>query len=789
MLLLRILAFEVRYQLRQPLFWIALALFFLLTFGAITTDVIQIGGSIGSVHRNAPFVILQMLAIMTAVGTFLTTAFVANSVHRDFETQADALFFSLPIKKRDYLFGRFAGSLVVAIVVFMGVALGIIVGSMMPWLEPVRVGPFSLGPYVQAFLIFVLPNLFLTGAIFFSLATLTRSLLWTYVGVVVFFVGYGIAGFFLGDLENQTMAALADPYGFTSFEIATRYWTVTERNTSGLSLAGSLLWNRALWVGVAVLMLGFTYSRFRFVTGEMGGGRRRRLLEPEADVATPAAPYTPAHMRFGRATAIKQFLHQARLDTLGAVTGVPFLVMLFFGIINVTAGSFRLDDFYGTSVYPVTHLMLRGIDGSFGLFVFLILTFYSGELVWRERTLRMSDMVDAMPTPTWVMWAGKAVTLAALVIVLHVAAMIASIGIQAFRGYTNFEIPLYLKGLMLQSVPEFLFIAALCLFIQAIVNNKFMGWLVSTLIYVTGRIMPAMHLEHHLYRFGSAPDAPYSDMNGFGHFVEPMTWFYLYWGFVSAVLVVVAHLLWVRGSESRLKLRLRIARQRIGRATVATLCCALLGVLTTGGWIVYNTTVLNRYLPSNRRLDRQAEFEKRYKQYETLKGPRVTGVYADVDLFPERRAADIRGRYVVRNKTDRPIEVVHLYLNPDLTIRSLAVEGGRLETEDKDLGYRIFRLDAPLAPGAETKVTFDLSMTSQGFVNHDSNTHLVANGTFFNNFDYFPHIGYQRFGELDDPNERRKRGLPPVQRLPKIDDAGARLDNYLTREADWVSFE
>ena len=79
-MLARIFAFEVRYQLRQPLFWLAAALFFLMTFGAVTTDVVVLGGSIGSVNRNAPFVLMQILLVMTVIGTFLTTAFAAGSV-------------------------------------------------------------------------------------------------------------------------------------------------------------------------------------------------------------------------------------------------------------------------------------------------------------------------------------------------------------------------------------------------------------------------------------------------------------------------------------------------------------------------------------------------------------------------------------------------------------------------------------------------------------------------------------------------------------------------------------
>ena len=74
-----IFLFEMRYQLRQPILLIGVAMFFLLSFGAVTTDSITIGGSIGNVHRNAPFVIVQLLLFMSLIGVFFTTAFVANT--------------------------------------------------------------------------------------------------------------------------------------------------------------------------------------------------------------------------------------------------------------------------------------------------------------------------------------------------------------------------------------------------------------------------------------------------------------------------------------------------------------------------------------------------------------------------------------------------------------------------------------------------------------------------------------------------------------------------------------
>src|SRR5437016_964847 len=63
----KIAAFEARYQLRSPLFFVGFALFFILTFGAVTNDNIHIGSS-GNVNINSPFAILQTTGIMDVFG-------------------------------------------------------------------------------------------------------------------------------------------------------------------------------------------------------------------------------------------------------------------------------------------------------------------------------------------------------------------------------------------------------------------------------------------------------------------------------------------------------------------------------------------------------------------------------------------------------------------------------------------------------------------------------------------------------------------------------------------------
>src|SRR5580704_13154145 len=61
-------------------------------------------------------------------------------------------------------------------------------GSLAPWVDKETLGPVVLGDYVYAYVVLALPVLFLTSALFFTLTTLTRSMMWTYVGLIALLV-------------------------------------------------------------------------------------------------------------------------------------------------------------------------------------------------------------------------------------------------------------------------------------------------------------------------------------------------------------------------------------------------------------------------------------------------------------------------------------------------------------------------------------------------------------------------------------------------------------------------
>src|SRR5262249_32222962 len=239
----------------------------------------------------------------------------------------------------------------------------------------------------------------------------------------------------------------------------------------------------------------------------------------------------------------------------------------------------------------------------------------------------------------------------------------------------------------------------LALGLQAFTNSKFLGYLWMILYMVSRTVLRLLSFDHVLYRYGSAPETPYSDMNGYGHFIAGFLWLNLYWALFATFLFALALLFKARGTEDRAKIRWRIARQRFRGPLAGTVVAALLGFVAVGGWIFYNTDVLNDYLSTDAQKDRQADYEKKYRKYKDAALPRITEVKVDVDLYPEERRMSARGHYLLANQTAQPIDTLYVNLPSRVQVKALDFREHVRTLYDRQQGFSIYRLQQPLAPG------------------------------------------------------------------------------------------
>ncbi|MDY6948887.1 MAG: M1 family aminopeptidase, partial [Pseudomonadota bacterium] len=667
-------------------------------------------------------------------------------------------------------------------------------------LDPQRLGPFSLQPYLWGFGVIIIPNLLFIGGLLGLLAVTTRRLLLVFLGVVAFLVLWSIAGSLTRDIQFDTISALIDPLGGEAIAHVMRYWSVAERNSLLPEVTGWVLLNRLLWAGIGVVLLVATQLLFepRRQRAKKHWWQRARRQASAPEVAT-RSPVKVAHLTarrtFDASTTLGQFAHLVWFDTRSVLRSMPFLILLAFGILNYLGGALAMDNTFGTPIHPVTALMMQSMQGSYQFLLIIIVAFYAGDVLWRERDAKLAEVTDSLPLPNWVPLLAKLGAIAAVVIAFIVFGVLAAMGFQLWHGYTNLEPLLYLQAAFIDAWP-FVLMGALALFLQVVSNQKFVGYLLLILVLLAQIVLSQIGYEHNLYIYGGAPQMTYSDMNGYGHLLQPWAWFQTYWTLFAAVLIVLANAFWVRGTASRWGRRWQQAVSSMRGPQGAVLATLLLGVIATGGWIFYNTNVLNEYLPEDVVLDRQARVEQDYRRFKGLPQPRIRDVRVDVDIFPEERRSLVRGHYRLVNKHDVPIPELHVYSNVNSRLEVLAPAGMVLKREDRVAGLRIYALPETLAPGAALDFDFVLERAQRGFTNSgmppssgggDLRSTLNANGTFFNSNE-MPHFGYDESRQILDRNERRKRGLGEVPRKAKLEDEAARF-NLGIIDSDWINFE
>jgi ABC-2 type transport system permease protein len=217
-MLARIALFELRHQLRRPIAWISFVIFALLAFGLIAAVSLD-GGT--AVPLNAPGQIAITLAIFGIFAMFMTLATFADVALRDGDTRMDAILRVQPVRTSAHFGARFAGAYVVACMAFLGIAFGYAVGTCMPWVPASTAGTIRLEAYAMAVLIIAMPNLFATGAVFYTVATLTRRLMATYLSALVVLVMVVGTAFLLSHPAYRSYAAFIDPFGLFAFFLDT----------------------------------------------------------------------------------------------------------------------------------------------------------------------------------------------------------------------------------------------------------------------------------------------------------------------------------------------------------------------------------------------------------------------------------------------------------------------------------------------------------------------------------------------------------------------------------------
>ena len=783
---------ELKYTLKQPMVYIFIFVLALLEFFATVSDNVQVGGAFGNIYRNSPYTITIHVTVFCIFSLIMAAAFFNNAALRDHNNEFNEILFTTPLSKPGYFFGRFFGALVISTLpllgVFIGVLLGTYLNSIFGWLDAERYGPFYLATFVNNYFLFILPNMFLAGAVIFAMANKWKSTVISFVGGLVIIVAYIVSLSLMSDVDNETIAGLSDIFGINTYSLETKYFTPAEKNTISPSFSGILLWNRLLWAGLGVVILLLSYFSFSFKK------KNKKVKKEKVSTTSKDTVFTlpTLHPTYDAATNWIQFKSFFYTNFLSIVKSVTFKILFLFCIIILVTDLIQGFEYFGLQSYPLTYKLIDSIKDNTNLFTVIILIFFSGELIWRDRDAKINEVVDATAHTSFISLAAKALSLVCITTILNLFFIVIGVVYQLLHGFTRIELDVYLLDFFYENLALYIVFGGIMITIQVLSSNKYIGYFISVLVLLAWEILLSiLDIRTNMLDIGGSASVYYSDMNAFGPGLKSTLWFNFYWILLSVLGLLIAGALWNRGSKSSLLSRIKTARKEVPksyRAVIAIIAVIWLGV---AGFVYYNTQVLNPYRSSDTTEQLRADFEKKYSKYRDAQHPKITDAKYYIDIFPNNRDIHVKADIELTNESEKAIDSLHFYATEGWDSK-LDIPNAKPVFKDSTYLFTIYKLSPALQPGEKMVMKLDNKFITKGFGNGRGPTMIVKNGTFFNNGEILPTMGYNQSYELSDKNTRKKYDLAPKERTPKLSGVLSELHNknYLGNgQSDFINVE
>ncbi|HEX6087764.1 MAG TPA: hypothetical protein VF266_24750, partial [Thermoanaerobaculia bacterium] len=482
--------FELHFQLSRVSTRVYFALF--LALALLLSFAIYMDARNDGYYFNAPIVTGLITIVASMVSLLVTSGVAGDAATRDAQIRIDSLLYTTPLRKASYLAGRFLGAFAVTALLLLAVPLGLLLATHVPGVDPAALGPMHAEAYLTSYFLFALPNAFLSTAVLFSLATISRSAITAYAGAaVLFFSAFITEGFIGAKLGNWGLAKLLDPLAYTPLHALWRSFNPLQRNTLLIQLDQTMLSNRLLWLGVAIAILAIAHLRFRFAYSGGGGqailpvrtgSGTDRIVSPPSERWT-AITVPTARRVFNFATRMHQLRAVAMRSFRELVVSKAWLLVPLTAILFLSSAAEVLEVELGTPGAATTARVAEILAASeLARMIALLIAISAGELVWRERAARMNAIADVTPVPEWLSFLGKFLALGLMLVVTEAIFLVSGVSVQLMMGFAPLvDLGLYVQTLFGFQLSGFLLFAALAMVIHVLINQKYVGNVVAIL--------------------------------------------------------------------------------------------------------------------------------------------------------------------------------------------------------------------------------------------------------------------------------------------------------------------
>lgn len=755
---LAMIRFEWRFFTRQYSFWLTSLGIFAFTFSSVAVEQFRFGFKSANVYLNSPYSNTLSMLIVSVVGMFIVVNFAANTAIRNYQYNMNEIIHSKTLNYVAYRVGCFIGTYLVVLAVSAMAPLGLFVGSLMPWLDVSRLGYIDVWHYLQPFLVFSVPTSLTLTCIYYAVALRFKSMMAAYVLALLVFTLFLLSGTLFSGLNNNTLITLIDPFALRAFNDASLYWTANQKNTELVALQGNVLFNRVFWFVASVAILAVLG---RFSTRVKSSPAQS--FQVNDDSPRKYVPLSRLKHSYQPKSDLLQFFRLFYYETKHLVMSPSFWTLLIIACVILITNLIGPTRVGNVSNYPFTHSMVDAIRSAFSISIIIVITFYSAEIVWREKTYAIAEIIDSSPVHNASLWLAKLLAVTTVVFSLLLIGISLAIIYQLSQGFYHVDIAQYFKSLIYFLGLPWVWYIFLAFFVQTLSPNKYLGMTIFVACMFMPVALTSVGVEHHMFFFASAPMLQYSDMNGYAWFLTSQYYYMLYWGAFAVLLAAFSCALWRRGLHVSYLTRWRNMGDELGKFGQFVVVAAIVCFISVGTIIHNNTSVLNEFTTAEEFVQIQTGYEKTYARYADMPMFDVNNVKLDVAIFPELDKLEAIATLSVTNNSASVIDKVLVNYPENSTVE---IKDASVSFYDARLKAAWLTFKQALKPNESREIEIYVARSRRGFRDTNEDFSVVNNGTYLLNSLLLPTFGVNQDFYINDPVERNERGLPPHYRAP-----------------------
>ncbi|MEM1119257.1 MAG: ABC transporter permease [Bacteroidota bacterium] len=789
-MLLKIIKFELKSRFTQ---WMTLLFVLMMLFQGVwyTKGFYDYYGGDG-MNINSPGVFYQNLAGCGLLMVIVIAIITGPMLYKDIQYKSAGWLYALPMNDKQFFLSRFIAAFLVNVIIGFFYLLGMLLVPYAGIGTPDLIGPSPVGQMLHGFVLLTITNLFLLTAICFGALAIFKKPAVGYLAIFITVISFLMMQTNSESSGFSTMNLLGDAFAYVAVNQQVTEMSILERNTSYIDFSGTLLLNRVLWLGIALVVFIIGYLKFSFKDFLTAGQSKKSKMADESTTLStknkrPAINFIPNlsyqtgdFLRKLTTLSVLEFKNIVRPSGFRIIVGIMIIMAVLQNLI------WNANYYIGPQV-PITSGMTN-FRISNGVFIVLLLIIWSGELFFKDRVVNIWQITDALPVPIWVTQLSKLLAMFGVAFVINLTFMLSGVFAQVVKGgISTLDVGLFINdyfGYNWGWLNHCLYIS-LTFFVAGLSGNRFLthiltaGYFFMLIVCFEFGIM-----EELRYGFGFTPGfEDYSEMNGYGMWKGASFWYFLNWAVLAIAIILLGILFWDRGLTKSIFKKLTFKSKQLNVVGKLAIPVLLVGFFFLQSFISQETAGKDNFETDESVELTKADYERTYGYLRDLPQPKYSQqLDLKVDFQPLNRSADYQITTRISNSTATTIDTIFLNLAENTRLLELTYQGRVTTSYDYDPNHEVvtFVLPTPLDTNAVADLTLKMEKGYEGFTQGDPQAALVYDGSFASIDEYLPFLGYDPEKQLEKNRTRAEMGMERLTSLlPEVTDkTGLQNDGY-----------